>query len=76
VIPKEIRQEAGISPGMTLDIRLRDGLIEIESAPLAVKLVRKGKLLVAVPKADVGILTSGTVGRTRQRVRRKSPRRS
>ncbi len=76
VIPKEIRREAGILPGMTLDIRLRDGLIEIEPAPLAVKLVRKGRLLVAVPKADIEILTSHTVEQTRRAIRRGSPRQS
>ena len=76
VIPKEIRREAGISPGMTLDIRLREGLIEIEPAPLVVKLVRKGRLLVAVPEAGFGLLTSETVEQTRRAIRRRSPRRS
>ncbi len=29
VIPKEIRREAGIEPGMPLEIRCDDGIIEI-----------------------------------------------
>ena len=70
VIPKEIRREAGLKPGMPLDIRLRDGRIEIEPAPLPVKLVRKGKLLVAVPGTEVAALTTETVERTRRAVRR------
>lgn len=70
VIPKEIRREAGLKPGMPLDIRLRDGRIEIEPAPLPVKLVRKGKLLVAVPGTAVAALTAETVERTRRAVRR------
>ena len=55
---------------MPLDIRLREGRIEIEPAPLPVKLVRKGKLLVAVPETDVAALTPEMVERTRRAVRR------
>lgn len=71
VIPKEIRREAGLRPGMLLDVRLREGRIEIEPAPLPVKLVRKGKLLVAVAAKDVPTLTSETVERTRRAIRRE-----
>ena len=34
VIPKEIRREAGLKPGMVLEVHWRDGHIEIEPAPL------------------------------------------
>ena len=71
VIPKEIRREAGLRPGMPLDVRLRGGRIEIEPAPLPVKLVRKGKLLVAVAARDIPALTSETVERTRRAIRRE-----
>ena len=75
VIPKQIRQEAGLRPGMPLDVRWRAGRIEIEPAPLPVKLVRKGRLLVAVPDRDVPGLSADTVERTRQTLRReRSPR--
>jgi AbrB family looped-hinge helix DNA binding protein len=75
VIPKQIRQEAGLRPGMPLDVRWRAGRIEIEPAPLPVKLVRKGRLLVAVPDKDVPRLSADTVERTRQTLRReRSPR--
>ena len=75
VIPKQIRQEAGLRPGMPLDVRWRAGRIEIEPAPLPVKLVRKGRLLVAVPERNVAKLAAGTVERTRQALRREhSPR--
>lgn len=70
VIPKEIRREAGLEPGVPLDIRLRDGRIEIEPAPLPLKLVRKGKLLVAVPETDVEALTKEAVEHTRRATRR------
>ncbi len=66
VIPREIRQEAGIQPGMPLEIRWHEGRIEIEPASLPVKLVCKGKLLVAVPQQEIPPLKVGTVERTRK----------
>lgn len=71
VIPKEIRREAGLKPGMPLDVRWRSGRIEIEPAPLPVKLVKKGRLLVAVPEEDVGTLTGDAVERTRKTLHRE-----
>ena len=75
VIPKEIQREAGLKPGMPLDIRLRDGRIEIEAAPLPVRLVRKGQLLVAVAGAKVPTLTFKAVERAREDLRRGRTRR-
>jgi AbrB family looped-hinge helix DNA binding protein len=71
VIPRQIREEAGIKPGMALDIRLHDGRIEIEPAPLPVKLVRRGPLVVAVPQTAVPSLHPEIVERTRRRLRRE-----
>ena len=42
VIPREIRREAGLEPNTPLDVRWRDGVIEIEPQPLAVKLEKGG----------------------------------
>ena len=53
VIPKEVRREAGLRPGMRLEVRWREGRIEIEPESLAVRLVRKGRLTVAVPSGSV-----------------------
>jgi AbrB family looped-hinge helix DNA binding protein len=71
VIPQAIRREAGLKPGTSLDVRWRDGRIEIEPAPLPVKLVRRGRLLVAVPQGKVGPLRAETVERTRRTLRRE-----
>ena len=71
VIPKQIRQEAGLKPGMPLEVRCEEGRIEIEPARLPVKLVRRKRLLVAVPDTDVGALTSEAVERTRKTLRRE-----
>jgi AbrB family looped-hinge helix DNA binding protein len=66
VIPKTIRQRAGLTPGMSVNVRWWDGHIEIEPAPLPVALVQKGRLLVAVPQQPVGTLTAEGVEQTRQ----------
>ena len=68
VIPKEIRRAAGLEPGAALEVRLRDGVVEIEPARVPVKLVRKGYLLVAVPECDVPPLTSEDVARIRDEI--------
>src|SRR5436309_13690161 len=65
VIPKEIRRQAGIQPGMPLDVRVHEGRIESEPAPLAVRLEKRGRFLVAVPQEPVPILTGETVEETR-----------
>ena len=70
VIPSEIRREAAIEPGTPLDVRWRDGVIEIEPRPLDVKLERKGRLLVATPAGRVPRLRTATVERTRRQVAR------
>jgi bifunctional DNA-binding transcriptional regulator/antitoxin component of YhaV-PrlF toxin-antitoxin module len=65
VIPRNIRRESRIKPGIPLDVRWEKGAITITPAPLLVKLERKGRLLVAVPTKDTPRLSTDTVGRTR-----------
>ena len=71
VIPREIRREAGLEPDTPLEVRWRDGVIEIEPQPLTVKLEKRGRLLVAVPRTKVPALTTDMVERTRRKVRRE-----
>jgi AbrB family looped-hinge helix DNA binding protein len=66
VIPSEIRREASIEPGTPLDVRWRDGVIEIEPRPLVVSLVKRGRLLVARPSKRLPRLRTATVERTRR----------
>ena len=66
VIPAEIRREAAIEPGAPLDVRWRDGVIEIEPRSMAVRLERRGRLLVAKPAARAPKLRSAVVERTRR----------
>jgi AbrB family looped-hinge helix DNA binding protein len=68
VIPREIRREAGLQPDTPLDVRWRDGVIEIEPQPLSVNLERRGGLLVAKPRVKVEPLRADVVERTRRRI--------
>ncbi len=69
VIPREVRRAAGLVPGLPLDVRWRDGRIEIEPAPLPVNLIRKGHLLVAEPRLETAPLTVEAVEQTREDLR-------
>jgi AbrB family looped-hinge helix DNA binding protein len=69
VIPNDIRRQAGITPKMPLDVRYREGRIEIEPLPLPVRLVRKRRLLVAVPRKPVPALSATQVEATRRHLR-------
>ena len=71
VIPKDIRRQSGIKPGMPLEVRWEKGAIAITPAPLTVKLERKGRLLVAVPAKDAPRLSADTVERTRKTLRKE-----
>ena len=75
VIPAEIRREAAIEPGTPLDVRWRDGIIEIEPQPLPVTLARRGRLLVAQPTRRVATLRTADVERTRRELARERGRR-
>ena len=71
VIPRAIRREAALEPGVLLEVRWRDGIIELEPKPLPVTVARKGRLLVATPLAPVAPLKAGAVERTRRALRRR-----
>jgi AbrB family looped-hinge helix DNA binding protein len=68
VIPSAIRREAALEPGVPLEVRWRDGVIEIEPQPLPVTIRKKGRLLVASPGRKVPALRTDVVERTRQRL--------
>jgi AbrB family looped-hinge helix DNA binding protein len=66
VIPRDIRREAALQPGTPMEVRWRDGVIEIEPQPLAVTLERKGRLLVARASTKVPTLRATMIERTRR----------
>lgn len=69
VIPKEIRDAAGIEPGMPLTVTCRDGRIEIEPRRRPVRIIKRGRLQVAMSVDDAEPLTRETVRRTQDRTR-------
>jgi AbrB family looped-hinge helix DNA binding protein len=75
VIPAELRREAAIEPGTPLEVRCRDGVIEIEPQALPVTLTRRGRLLVARPAGGATPLGAADVERTRRDLHRERGRR-
>ena len=71
VLPRAIRDEARLEPGMPLRIVCRDGRIEIEPAEREVRLVRKGGIRVAVPVEPGEPLRNDTVRETTAALRNR-----
>jgi AbrB family looped-hinge helix DNA binding protein len=71
VIPKAIRAEAGLMPGMRLEIGCRDGRVTIEPAAEEVELVTRGRVRVAVSKPGAEHLANETVRRVQRDLRQE-----
>jgi AbrB family looped-hinge helix DNA binding protein len=70
VIPKEIRARLGLLGGEEIEIRERDGTIEIEPTPTVVRLVDRADGPVGVPDGELPPLTDDMVRATMERIRR------
>lgn len=70
VIPKPLRDEAGLLAGAEVDVELRDGKIEIEAVPVPMRLVRRGGKFVIESEGDVPPLTDEDVRDVLDRIRR------
>ena len=70
-VPEPIRQQAGLVPGMELEIRFRDGRVEIEPARRAVRVVKRGKVYVAEPLEPSEPLTQEIVRETQKALRHR-----
>jgi AbrB family looped-hinge helix DNA binding protein len=69
VVPKAIREEAGLVPGEPLDVTLRDGRVEIVPAPRQVRISNRDGLRIAEPAGEYETLSEDTVRKTRDRLR-------
>lgn len=66
VLPKSIRESAGLYAGAEIEITMRDDdTIELRPAPRAVRIERRGHLHVAVSVEPGPTLTEETVKATR-----------
>ncbi|MBI5491079.1 MAG: AbrB/MazE/SpoVT family DNA-binding domain-containing protein [Deltaproteobacteria bacterium] len=61
VIPKRLRERAGLRAGLALEVRFLDGAVIIEPAPAAVRLKVRGRFLVAEPEEPLLPLTETLV---------------
>ena len=64
VVPKALRRAIGLQPGSEVEMRVSDGRIEMEPAPLDVRMERRGDLLVAVPAKPVSPMPASAVEET------------
>ena len=70
VIPKALRSRLGLTGGQAIEIRERDGTIELDPAPTPMRLVDGGDGAVAVPENELPPLTDELVRATLERTRR------
>jgi AbrB family looped-hinge helix DNA binding protein len=69
VVPKAVRDACGLRPGSEVEVRAVEGRVEIEPSPIEVALERRGRLVVAVPRAPVRKLTQVEVDAALEEVR-------
>ncbi len=69
VVPKPIREAAGLLPGEPLEVTLHDGRVEIVPAPRQVRIRECDGLRIAEPTGSYETLREDTVRKTRERLR-------
>ena len=70
IIPKAIREHLGLTGGQALEIREREGRIEIEAAPAPMALEERDGVMVAVPEVELPSLSDDLVRDTLEGTRR------
>jgi AbrB family looped-hinge helix DNA binding protein len=61
IIPKPIRDALGLVDGSPLDVELSDGAIRLEPPATPVRLVKRGRGVVAEPEGKMPKLTAAEV---------------
>ncbi len=70
IVPKGLRDELGLTAGVELEIRARDGLLVIEPVPTSVGLSRRKGVLVAKPSKQLPKLSGEAVREVLEGTRR------
>jgi AbrB family looped-hinge helix DNA binding protein len=76
VVPKALRLAIGLIAEAEVEMRVADGRIELEPAPLEVRLEREGGLLVAIPVRPVPTMPASVAVRAIASVRGRRPERA
>ena len=69
MIPKAIREQAGLLPGEPLEVTLHEGRVEIVPAPRRVRIQERDGLRIAEPDGPYETLREDAVRKTRDRLR-------
>jgi AbrB family looped-hinge helix DNA binding protein len=70
VVPKRLRDEMGMQPGQVLELEVKDGRLQVEIAPVGIRLERRRHGPVAVADEQLPTLTADMVRQTLERIRR------
>lgn len=70
VVPKPLRESLGWGSGREVEVREREGRLEIEAVPMPMTLEKRGKVRVAIPARELPPLTDELVRATLERTRR------
>jgi AbrB family looped-hinge helix DNA binding protein len=70
VVPKRLRDEMGLRPGQILQLEVTDGRLEVEIAPVEIRLEERSHGPVAVADQQLPRLTGDMVRQTLERTRR------
>lgn len=72
VIPRDIREAAGLAGGVEVDVELNDeGRVMIQATRSKMKIVKRGKLWVAEPEQPVKTMTTKELNAHIRRLRRE-----
>lgn len=70
VIPKAVRDQAGLGAGAEVDIEFRDGRIELEPAGVPMHLVKRGRAATIETEIEMPSLTAEQVRAVLEQTRR------
>lgn len=70
VVPKALRDELNLEAGTALEIRVRDGRLELEPVPIPMRLERRGGGLVATTDEPVPTIDAEDVRAVMESLRR------
>jgi len=69
VVPKKIRDAVQLEAGSELEVRVENGVIQMEPVAAPVKFKKRGRFLVATRPGQAATLTQQVLEATRERIR-------